>query len=293
MSQGIALGVAAALLASLLGAGWQILTRHGVTNSLGPMEIALLRYGIPAIVLLPVLRQVGLRPAGLSRGRLAVLVAGGGLPFGLLVFAGAQAAPAAHMGIFMAGTMPVFTALACLVLLGEAVALARWLGFGVIFAGVAWLGWKEPTLTATWLGDLLFIAASALWACHTVAFRGSGLSPLQGAAVVNAWSAIALLFVLPFVGAPRLFTAPWRDLAMQAVGQGVLAGLVGLVAYMTAVQRLGSARAALSAALVPPLTAVGAAMALGEPVGAGVAGASLAVAIGIALASGAWRGARP
>jgi drug/metabolite transporter (DMT)-like permease len=290
MSPGLSLGIAAALLAAFLGAGWQVLTRHGVTASLGPIEIAVLRYGIPALALLPVLWRIGLRPAGVSWRRLAVIVAGGGLPFGLLVLAGAQFAPAAHIGIFMAGTMPLFTALACLLVLGEAIAVVRWIGFAVILAGVAWLGWKEPSLTATWRGDLLFLAAAAVWACHTVAFRGSGLTPWQGAAVANGWSALGLLLILPFTGAPRLFTAPWREVALQALGQGVLAGLVGLVAYMTAVRRLGSARAALSAALVPPLTAVGAAAILAEPVGPAVAGASLAVAVGIALASGVWAG---
>src|SRR5690606_27960664 len=98
MSPATVLGIAAALLAALLGAGWQVLTRFGVTASLGPIEVAVLRYFIPAAVLLPVLRQVGLRPADLSWGCLAVLVAGGGLPFGLLVLGGAQHAPAAHIG---------------------------------------------------------------------------------------------------------------------------------------------------------------------------------------------------
>jgi drug/metabolite transporter (DMT)-like permease len=289
MSNAVWTGLAAALSAAVLGSAWQLLSRHGVTTSLGPIEIALMRYGIPALVLLPVLRRVGLRPAGLPWSRLLALVAGGGLPFGLLVLAGAQLAPAAHIGVFMAGTMPVFTALACLILLRESVQPARWIGFAAIAAGVAWLGLTEPALAGAWRGDLLFLAASVAWAVHTVAFRGSGLTALQGAAVVNAWSLIGLLLVVPIIGAPRLHTAPWQDIAAQALGQGVLAGLFGVLAYMKAVERLGSTRASLSAALVPPLTAIGAAAVLGEALGQAVVGASVAVALGIALASGAWR----
>lgn len=283
-------GVCAALLAAVLGSGWQLLTRHGVTTTLGPLDIALLRYGIPALVLLPVLRRVRLRPASVSWRRLAVLVAGGGLPFGLLVLAGAQLAPAAHIGVFMAGTMPVFTALACALWLRESVPTVRWLGFAGILAGVAWLGLSGPSAFAgAWRGDLLFLLAAAAWAGSTIAFRGSGLSPWEAAAVISMWSLLGLLLVLPWMGPLRLFSAPWSDLAMQAIGQGLLAGVLGIVVYMTAVAHLGSARAALSSALVPPLTAIGAELLLGEPADGVTYWASGLVAVGIALASGAWR----
>jgi drug/metabolite transporter (DMT)-like permease len=281
------IGIAAALAAALLGSAWQLLTRHGVTTTLGPIDIALLRYGIPALVLLPVLRRVGLRPRSVSWLRLACLVAGGGLPFGLLVLAGAQFAPAAHMGIFMAGTTPVFAALAGLLLLGERVQGARWVGFAIIASGVAWLGLSQFSMeSSAWRGDLLFVLASLVWAGYTIAFRGSGLSPFEGAAIINAWSLLALLFLLPWTGLPHLMTAPWQDVAVQALGQGVLAGLLGLPAYMVAVKHLGSTRAALSSALVPPLTALGAGLLLREPTGVAVWGASLVVACGVALASG-------
>lgn len=53
MTRNILLGLLAALTATLIGSGWQLASRHGVTTSLGPLELAVLRYGIPAIVLLP------------------------------------------------------------------------------------------------------------------------------------------------------------------------------------------------------------------------------------------------
>lgn len=283
------IGIAAALLAALLGSAWQLLTRHGVTTSLGPVEIALLRYGTPAVVLVPVLWRIGLRPPSLSWGRLAMLVAGGGLPFGLLVVGGAQFAPAAHIGVFMAGTMPVFTALACRLLLGEPIAPLRCLGFAIILAGVAWLGFSGTAAApGAWRGDLLFLLAAMAWAGYTLAFRGSGLTPWQAAAVINAWSVLGLLLLLPWTGASRLWTAPWGDVALQVAGQGVLAGLLGIIVYMTAVTHLGSSRAALSSALVPPMTALGASVLLAEPVDAGTWWAALAVTVGIVLASGGW-----
>lgn len=288
MNRNLAIGLPAALAAALIGSGWQIASRHGVTTTLGPLEIAVLRYGVPALVLLPLLIRTGLFPRGLPRRRLGLLVLGGGLPFGLLALAGAQWAPAAHMGVFMAGSVPLFTALGARLAHGERISGLRLAGLLLIGAGMAVFGVGSLADAAqTWRGDLLFILAAMVWALYTLAFRGSGLTPWQGAAVINGWSSLLLLPVLLIFGAPKLLTAPWADVAWQALGQGVAAGLLGLVTYMIAIARLGAARASLSAALVPLSTALGAAWLLGEPLGVGTLAASALVACGVALASGA------
>jgi drug/metabolite transporter (DMT)-like permease len=288
------LGLLAALAAALTGSGWQIASRYGVTTTLGPLELALLRYGLPALVLLPLLVRTGLRPRGLAPGHLALMVMGGGLPFGLVVLVGAQWAPASHMGMFMAGGVPLFTALAAWRLEGESVAHRRLAGLLLVVAGMAVFGagnWQDAA--RAWPGDLLFLLAAALWALYTQAFRRSGLTPWVGAAVVNAWSAMLLLPLLAVFGAPRLLSAPWRDLAWQAAGQGVMAGLLGLVFYMAAIARLGAARASLSAALVPLMTALGAAMLLDEPLGGATLAAVMLAGAGVAWAAGAAPPAGP
>lgn len=281
-------GVAAALTAALIASTWQLATRHGVTTTLGPLELAVLRYGVPAIVLLPLLARMRHRLHAIAPGVLAAVVAGGGLPFGLVVLAGAQLAPAAHMAVFMAGTMPVFTGLAMHFFLGERLSPMRLAGLALVGVGVAVLGaatWSEGD-AGTWRGDLLFILAAMMWAAYTLAFRRSGLAPWEGAAVVNGASAVLLLPVVFVAGVPRLFSAPAADVAMQVAGQGVLAGLLGLVVYSIAIARLGPARASLSSALVPLLTALGAAWLLGEPVSPALAAAIVLVVPGIALAGG-------
>jgi drug/metabolite transporter (DMT)-like permease len=278
-------GLGAVLAAALIGAGWQIASRQGVTTTLGPLEIAILRYGVPALLLAPVLRRLGLKPDNVAWPVLALLVLGGGLPFGLLALAGVQFAPAAHMGVFMAGCVPLFTALLGWFFGGEAVRGWRWLGLGLVAGGVAVLGgsaWAGGASSA-WRGDLLFLVAAAAWAGYTLAFRRSGLTPWQGAALVNAWSALLLVPLVLVFGAPKLATAPVRDLLFQLLWQGLLAGVLGLVAYTAAVARLGPARASLSGALVPPLTAAGAALLLGEALTPLTAASAVAVALGIVL----------
>ncbi|SFP98101.1 EamA-like transporter family protein [Variovorax sp. OK605] len=295
-------GLLAALAAALVGSAWQLVSRHGVTTTLGPMELALMRYGIPALLLAPLwfgrARGTRMAPAA-SRATLALLVIGGGLPFGLLVLAGAQWAPASHMGIFMAGSLPLFTAIGARLQGGQEghkghkgrkIGGMRLLGLGCIALGMAlFAAGSFRSGSLDWRGDLLFLAAAMLWAAHSLAFARCGLTPWQGAAFVNGWSALLLLPLVAIAGAPRLLSAPWADIALQAAGQGVVAGLLGLVVYMVAVARLGAARASLSAALVPVLTTLGAAWWMNEPVTGAVLLALALVVPGVVLASGAVR----
>lgn len=126
-------------------------------------------------------------------GRLALLVLGGGLPFGLVVLAGVQWAPAAHMGIFMAGCMPLFVNLGGRLVLGERLGGARALGLLLMALGVGALGlgvWRGGL--ASWRGDVLFVLAALLWAMYTLAFRGCGLSAWQGAALALVVPGIVL-----------------------------------------------------------------------------------------------------
>ena len=286
-------GLLAALAASFIGSAWQLVSRHGVTTTLGPIDLALLRYGIPALLLMPLwFGRKRIAPKA-SLPVLAVLVAGGGLPFGLLVLAGAQWAPASHMGIFMAGSLPLFTAIGAWLHKRQRIEGIRLAGLACIAIGIALFAadsFRGGTSSTGWRGDLLFLAAAMLWAAHSLAFAHCGLTPWQGAALVNGWSTLLLsMLVLPFAGVPKLLAAPWPDVALQATTQGVVAGLLGLVVYMVAVARLGAPRASLSAALVPVLTTLGAAAWMNEPVtGAALAALSLVVP-GIVLASGATR----
>jgi drug/metabolite transporter (DMT)-like permease len=290
MNRNLVLGGLAAFAATIIASSWQLVTRHGVTTTLGPLDLALMRYGIPALLLCPIsLRNPWPIPTGASKIALVLLVLGGGLPFGLLVLAGAQWAPASHIGIFMAGSIPLFTALGGRLFKGHAIAVWRLLGLGAIACGmlVFALGNFADAVT-TWPGDLLFLAAGVLWSAYSLSFRLTRLTPWQAAAFVNGCSAVLLVPVLLVVGVPRLLTAPLDDVVLQAVGQGVVAGVLGLVAYTVAVARLGPARASLSTALVPVMTALGGTWMLNERLTAPTLWALALVVPGIVMAGGAF-----
>ncbi|MEL6551608.1 MAG: DMT family transporter [Pseudomonadota bacterium] len=125
---------------------------------------------------------------------LTLIVMGGGLPFGLLGMAGAQFAPARHMGALLPGSMPVFVAPLSAVFLGERFGRGRVAGLGIIVFGVACVV-GETLFSAkgdatVLFGDALFLLAGVFWAIYTVAFRLSGLDPWHGAALICFWSSV-------------------------------------------------------------------------------------------------------
>lgn len=278
-------GVLAGTASALIGGGWQVVTRHSTTAAeVAPGELAALRYLLPAIVLAPLLRGL-LRP-GRPWAAMALMAAGGGLPFGLLAISGTAFAPAAHMGVLVAGASPLLAAALAALLWGERVGGIRLAGLGLMACGVASLSVALPGATGlAWLGDLLFLLAALAWAVFTLAYRRSGLGPWQAAAVVNCASAAMILPWVLLHGLPTLQALPWPALALQALWQGVLAGLLAFALFAFAIDRLGASAASFGA-LVPVAATVGGWVWLGDPLGRAEAFAVAATSCGVLLASG-------
>lgn len=272
----------------MVGVGWQLATRAGARSLLAPIDLALLRYLVPALVLAPVAWRVGLLPAGVSRARLALIVGGAGLPFGLLAMGGASFAPAAHMGALMPGSSPLLMTLFGWALLGERPRAAQSGALALLALGIALIAlpsWAKGGDMA-WIGDLMFLGASMVWAIYTFALRGTGLGAWQVAAITNAWSAVLVvpLWLLAFSGGHSLLLqAPWQAVALQFVWQGLLAGCAGLVLWGLALERIGAVAASSAGALVPALVALGAAWLLAETLDTWVVLGVLCVVAGVFL----------
>lgn len=282
------IGVMAAIAASVIGSAWQIASRHVLTTSLDPLSLAVLRYCIPTLILLPLVFKTGLFPAGVSKRNLLLLVMGGGLPFVLVALNGARFAPVAHMGVLLAAVMPVFTAALARAIYKDKVTSTRLLGFALIGLGVAVLGQRAiATMSlSTVAGDALFLLAALMWAAYSITFRSSGLTPWQGVATVNAWSALMVVPLYFAFGQSALASAPLNDLLLQTLMQGFVAGILGLFFFSIAIKHLGAAQAAAFAALVPVLSTVGGAIFLGEALAVATVIAAALAAVGVVLASG-------
>ncbi|MNF08436.1 EamA-like transporter family protein [compost metagenome] len=73
---------------------------------------------------------------------------------------------------------------------------------------------------------------------------------------------------------------------MQITSQGLLSGLVAMVAYGVAVRSLGGTQAAAFTALTPVLAMIGGAMLLGERIGPFEIVAAVITAVGVAFSTG-------
>lgn len=279
------LGALSALSVVLIWAAWLVSTRHSVGAGLGPLDLSLLRYGIPALVLAPVWWRTGLFPKG-ATGSLALMILGSGAPFFQIVAFGMRHTPASAAGVLLPGLMPLAVAVIGMMFLGEKPDRWRKLGMLAILAGGAVL------LSGNLLGDGLGLISftilpigATLWAVYTHAFRRSGLNAFEGAALICVWSTILNLAALPFVGT-QFLSAPSGEIALQAITQGVLSGLVATLLYGAAVRTLGSTQAAAYTAITPVAAAIGGALLLSEPLGAATVFAALVTGLGVLLSTG-------
>ncbi len=285
-------GSLAALASVLIWSGWIVFTRHGVTTDTPAVTLGLLRYSIPALIMLPLLLRNGAAYRKAGWFKCAIMICGSGAPFFLVCSLGMTFTPAAHIGVMLPGVMPMFVALFAFLLFGERYTGARLLGYGLVLVGVLGLGGASLLEAGggDWRGHALLLLSAASWACFTLAFKRSGLTGWQAAALINAVSVVIMVAIDALQDGPRLWDLPWQTVATQGFAQGVLSGLLALAAYSYAVSVLGASKASAFVSLTPALTAVIAALTLSEwPDGVTIA-AIVVVGAGVALASGAIAG---
>ena len=280
-----ALGALSALSVVLIWASWLVSTRHSVGAGLGPLDLSLLRYGIPALVLAPVWWRTGLFPKG-AMGPLALMVLGSGAPFFQIVAFGMRHTPASAAGVLLPGLMPLAVAVIGMLFLGERPDRWRKLGMLAILAGGAVLLFGNlGGQGLSWISFTILPIGATLWAVYTHAFRRSGLDAFEGAALICVWSTILNLAALPFVGT-QFMTAPLKEIALQSVTQGLLSGLVATLLYGAAVRALGGTQAAAYTAITPVAAAIGGGVLLAEPLGISTLAAAIVTGLGVLLSTG-------
>lgn len=285
-SNPIVAGYAGAVVTVLIWAVWVLATRHTAATPLGTIDIGLIRYGVPALLLAPIWLRTGLLPKGVPLKLVVVMVAGAGALFFQITAAALHVTPAAPGGILLGGSLPLATALIGIVLFGERPDRMRLAGLAAIVAGVViLLATSMQKSGMTMEGFLLLPIGAVLWAGFTHAFRRSGLSALEGAALIAVWSFLIHL-VLAAIYGTHLEQASLPDLALQVTSQGILSGLIATFAYGTAVRTLGGSQAAAFTAITPVLATFGGAVFLGESFGPAEITAALVVGAGVALSTG-------
>jgi drug/metabolite transporter (DMT)-like permease len=284
----VRVGAVAALVTVALWTTWIIGTRVAVSGAapMDPVLLAFIRFGTATVVLTPFWWRLKGIPRQCSPWVwLGLLFAG--LPYQFMVLWGLREAPASEAGPLLTGSLPFFVVLISL-LLGERVSRTRLMGVALISLGVVAITGSGLLAfdQGHWRGHLIILGAALSWSIYTVAFRRSGLSAVQAAACVSLWSTLLLL---PF-GAQRIVAAlvitPAAALMQQVLLQGLVAGVLSLLTYTTAVKYLGPSRATAITALTPATATLAAVFILDEVPSLVEATGSLLIIGGVLLASG-------
>jgi drug/metabolite transporter (DMT)-like permease len=221
-------------------AGWIVAARLGLKSSLSPWDITAIRFGVAGLLLLPFLLRTGWHWTASARSGSPPSCSEAVRRWCWSPMRGSCSRRPRTRVPCSRGLMPLQVAVLASLLLGEAFTRQKRVGSALVLAGVLAVVWGAGgTLgTSENLGDALFLAAGFLWACYTVAMRRARLGGLHAAAIAAVGS---LVFYLPpylaFAGA-SLLEAPWRDVALQALVQGVLTAVVSLLLYGRAVALL-------------------------------------------------------
>ena len=203
-------------------------------------------------LLLPYVIRKGLALERLGWTGLAAVVAGCGAPMVLLANAGLLFAPAAHAGALFPGVTPLMVAILAAAILREAFTSQKRIGCALIVVGVIGIVWGAGgTLGTTQniVGHLLFVSAGLVWACYTVAMRRARLDGLHAAALAAVTSLALYLPIYGYFAATAVFKAPLSDIALQAIVQGFLTGIVALLLYGRMISILGATSGAAFLAL--------------------------------------------
>lgn len=285
-------GIAAGALAAFIWAIYFVFAKTGTAAGLLPQDFALLRFGPAALVLFPWLIRHDLPPrlAGIGWPRALTLTVLAGPPFILLSSAGYLYAPLSNGAVIQPSTVTLASMAAAAVLLRERITPAKVIGIALILAGLAVIASHKSHAggSMVWLGNLLFLGAGLSWSAYTILFKRWNLDAVAATAVVAVLSSLlALPMLLLSGGFTRLAALPLQTLMAQIMVQGMLSGVVALIAFGMAVRQLGAARASLFPAVVPvaamvisvPLT--GTAPAAMEIAGALLATVGLLAAMGL------------
>lgn len=250
-------GMALGSLAAVIWGCYIAMVNHGVDSGLAAGDLAVLRYGTAAVLLLPwLLRHSPLTLAGIGWPRGIALAMLAGPVFVLVGASGFLYAPLAHSAVIQLGAVALVGVILSAWLIGERPTRRGVLGMMIVVAGlgiIAGPGLLESG-SAVWKGDLLFLTAGSMWALFTVLQRRWRISPMAATAVVSVLSGLIYLpLYLALIGPAKLMSLSLSILLPQVLVLGVLSGVVALFAFSRAVEYLGPARASLFPALAPAI----------------------------------------
>ncbi|MEU7554374.1 DMT family transporter [Streptomyces sp. NPDC044571] len=247
-------GTLALVVTVLIWAAFALSARALASSSLRPADAALLRFGVPLVVLAPALWRRRRQLAAVRPAAALKIICGAGVPFFLAAMYGGSLTSAAFVGSIVPGMVPLFVS--ALVIAGGRGAPrgTQTAGLALIATGVVALVWRYvvPLDTGVLAGAGILLVASGLWALYTVGLKEVDLDPV-GSIGLLCLPSFAVMAVLALAGVlpTGLGSAAGSDIVLFLVVQGLGVGLCAGLLYAFAIRRLGAERASVGGSLSP------------------------------------------
>jgi len=258
-------GFAAAWTIVFVWSFWLIVSRVASDSGLTVFDLAAMRYGLASLVAVPL--SLYYKPwRGMRFTQIAVVSFILGPVYILTVFSGFLFAPAAHGGIFMNGVLPLISIGFSLFLFGTRPRPGQILGAALILLSSVVLAWDgtESHDPSALIGDMLFVIGALFFATYVILTERWQLSAMQ---IIFCGTIVNAAIYLPIwaLWLPSgLAEAPAGPLLLQAIYQGFVPNLIGLIFIAHASRRIGNANTSAILAAVPGGGAVLGALILGE-----------------------------
>lgn len=261
-------GYAAAWCIVFVWSFWLIVSRVAQGSGLTIYDLAAFRYGLAAIVALP-LCLIYKPWRGLRWGQMALLSFILGPVYILIVFSGFTYAPAAHGGIFMNGLLPLISLVFTLVLSRVWPSLRQFLAAGLILVSAVVLAWDGSLSSGAdaWIGDLLFFVGALFFSSYVILSERWQLRPMQIIFCGTVVNAVVYLPIWALWLPSGMAEAPLAPLLLQAVYQGFVPNLIGLLFIAHASRSIGNGSTSFILAAVPGGGAILGALILDESLG--------------------------
>ncbi len=258
-------GYAAAWTIVFVWSFWLIVSRVAEGSGLTVYDLAAMRYGLASIIALPLCLYY--KPwRGLRWVQIAVLSFILGPVYIIAVFSAFLYAPAAHGGIFMNGVLPLISIVFALVLFRRTPSLRQGIGALLILVSAVVLAWDGSIASDadTWIGDMLFIVGALFFATYVILSERWQLGAMQIIFCGTIVNAVIYLPIWALFLPSGLAQAPMGPLLLQAVYQGFVPNLIGLLFIAHASRSIGTANTSAILAAVPGGGAVLGFLILGE-----------------------------
>lgn len=274
----IVIGYIVMFFVILTWSGFSLTVRAINTSPLTTAEVALIRFLVPLILLLPFLPS---RIEKIKQVRVIefLLILLGGIPFFFFAAMGAKTAPTAYMGAILAGTVPFFVAILSWIFYRQLFSKKQVFTLSLIIGGVLVMvmGQTNSNSSDILQGVMFLFCGSLVWTGFTLGIKQAGLDAISIALILTIPSFfIMLLLTSSGLMVSNIATLNFSEALPFILIQGCGTGFIAVIGYSYAVKQLGSEKASIMGSLSPSITALLAVPIFNEPL-------SFAIIFGIVL----------